>query len=107
LNLRIAKDGVTDHKQENNRAKGYVTRHISKVKPLPTTPLLPTRTKAPATRTKQGDTTSTTKQYGAGINKTESEEQEEQVARTPRRSERIKQQQQRSEKKRLWRSKRI
>ncbi len=51
LSVRIAKDGVTDHKQEDNRAKGYVTRHISQVKSLPTTPLLPMRTKAPATRT--------------------------------------------------------
>ena len=50
-NERIAKDGVTDHKQEDNRANGYVTRHISQVESLPTTPLLPTRTKAPATRT--------------------------------------------------------
>ncbi len=29
LNLRIAKNGVTDYKQEEYRAKGYVTRHIS------------------------------------------------------------------------------
>ena len=101
LNVRIAKDGVTDHKQEDNRAKGYVTRHISQVKSLPTTPLLPTRTKAPATRTNmeiphlQQDN-----MEQANLQNMESDEQEEQAARTPRRSERIKQ-------KKLRRSKRI
>ncbi len=50
LNVRIVKDGVTDHKQEDNRAKGYVTRHISQYKSLPITSLLPTRTKTPTTR---------------------------------------------------------
>jgi hypothetical protein len=109
LNVRIAKDGVTDHKQEDNQAKGYVTRHISQVKPLPTTPLLPTRTKAPATRTNRGvPHLKQNNMEQANQRNMESDEQEEQATGTPRRSERIKQRQQRrSEEKKLRRSKRI
>ena len=109
LNVRIAKDGVTDHQQEDNRAKGYVTRHISQVKPLPTTPLLPTRTKAPATRTNREIPHLQQNNMGqANQQSTESDEQEEQATWTPRRSERIKQRrQQQAEEKKFRRSKRI
>jgi hypothetical protein len=41
---------VCDHKQEDNRAKRYVTKYISQVKSVPTTPHLPTTTKARSTR---------------------------------------------------------
>jgi hypothetical protein len=109
LNVRLAKNGVTDHKQEDDRARGYVTRHISQVKPLPTTPLLPTRTKAPATRTNRGvPHLKQNNMEQANQRNMESDEQEEQATGTPRRSERIKQRQQRrSEEKKLRRSKRI
>jgi hypothetical protein len=36
---------VIDYKQEDNRAKGYVTKRISWVKYVSTNSLLPTRTK--------------------------------------------------------------
>ncbi len=109
LNVRIAKDGVTDHKQEDNRSKGYVTRHISQVKSLPTTPLLPTTTKAPAREiNKEIPHLQQNNMEQANQQSMESDEQEEQATWTPRRSERIKQrQQQQAEEKKLRRSKHI
>ncbi len=46
LNVRIAKKGVIDHEQENNQAKGSVTKHISPgSKYVPTISLLSNQTK--------------------------------------------------------------
>jgi hypothetical protein len=82
---------VTNHKQEDKRAKGYVTRNISQFKSLLTTPLLPTRTKAPAKRVnREIPQLQQEEMRQANQQNMEEEEQQEKAASIPRRSKQIK-----------------